>query len=409
MKKISLMILLLVLLSFEFILEKIAEFLFFKGLKFNSSKIWPYLKSIEEFRLSYAKYYIISDNGLYAFGEFLARIDIVVKSINLNIIPKKPLKIYLNKKHVPNELFYNMILEKVDVIETPRRFSFKYFKYIFDKIYLLRPALIRLDGKVYHNSDFCPQLLRLSNYSLDWKIPAPYKCNYEKYLSTLFYQGDILKEKIIVLHIPEKRGIHVHRNINDPLKYIPTIKYLIDLGYYIIRIGRDINPPFIGLGDNYIDISKEISKPSGIDVYLLSISYFNILGPSGPNWIYYMFNKPSLLTNTFPLSYTGLLPGDILLPKRVIFKGKLISLREMLKIGLDSPHTPTNLAITCIENSSDEILKAVDEMLKNLSQNKNIITDNQIKYKEIIKNHIGLECGGLISQNFISHHLYLIE
>ena len=76
----------------EYLLEEIADEFFFAGQKYNATRIWSILKVREEKRLANAKYYVISDKGIYAFGEFIARIDIVFKSMQLGYIKKKPLK-----------------------------------------------------------------------------------------------------------------------------------------------------------------------------------------------------------------------------------------------------------------------------------------------------------------------------
>jgi putative glycosyltransferase (TIGR04372 family) len=392
----------------EFLIEEIADEFFFQGQKKNASVIWTLLKNKENKRLRNAKYYVISTKGLYAFGEFMSRIDIIIKSMNLNLINKKPLKIYLQKQFVPNELFLKMIEDKVTIIEIPKKNTFDYIKYFFDKKYLLRPALLNLNGKVFHNSDFFPYLLKLSRNDISWKIPVNYITAYNEFLRNLIPNNIINNKKIIVIHIPETEGIHVCRNVSNQKTYISTIKYLIKHAYYVIRIGRRKNLPFFNLGNQYIDYSFVDNKPNGLDVYLLSISRFNILGSSGPNWIYYLFNTPTVLTNTFPVHHTGLLSNDIFIPKKIFIDKNEISLREMLRLGFDTPHISENIQYSIIDNTSEEILTATKEMIERFSKENLILSKNQILYKKIIESHLGFEGGGFISNKFIEDNAYLL-
>jgi len=393
----------------EYILEEIADEFFFIGQKYNANRIWSILKEREEKRLNNAKYYVISDKGIYAFGEFLSRIDIVFKSMELDYIKKRPLKIYLHRKNVPCDLFLEMIADKVQIIDIPNKINYNYIKYILDKKFILRPALLNIRGFIYHNSDFFPHLIGLSKFNNIWQIPAKFKEVYSQYLSKLIPNNLIYDKKIVILHIPETTGIHTYRNVKDPDNYIDSAKYLISHGYYVIRIGRIANAPFPNLGENYIDISLVEDKPNGFDVYLLSIAHFNILGSSGPNWVYYLFNKPSILTNTFPLHHTGLLPSDIFLPKKIAIDGIEISLRKMLKFGFDSPHVSSKINCIIIENTSEDILNATKEMLRNISNQKTVHDNNQLTYKEIIEKHLRLKTGGFISSYFIKHNLHLLK
>lgn len=393
----------------EFILEGIVDILHANGNKYEASNAWTILKNKEELRLINAPYYVISTRGIYAFGEFIERIDMLIKSMNLNLIDKKSLRMYVIKRNVPNDLFLHMAKEKITIIHKPSKFSQKYLPYFLDKKYLIRPALLRLNGKVHHNCDFPPHILKMAYYCQDWHIPQHFIEKFNNFLCRYIPKEYISNNKIIALHIPEKEGIHVHRNVNYPENYIEAISYLNKIGYYVIRFGRVNKAEFCDLGAKYVDISKKIDKPSGIDAYLLSITSFNILGSSGPNFVYYMFNKPSILTNTFPISYTGLLPQDIYLPKRILLNESKITLRQMLNLRLDSPHVSDNFSISTIENSAEEILHAVKEMLENLNNDSIDINQQQHIYCDIIKNYNGLDCGGYISKYFINKYKYLLH
>jgi putative glycosyltransferase (TIGR04372 family) len=392
----------------EFLLDEIADILFFEGQKFYASRAWSILKSRELKRLQSAKYYVISNKGIYAYGEFLSRIDGVLKSMECNLIKKLPLRIYLQTEHVPNKLFLEMLSSKVTVFNIEKKINYAYFKYILDKKYLMRPTLLKINDKIFHNSEFFPHLLKLSG-NQNWVIPCEYKKKFNKYLSKIIPFEYIINKKIIVLHIPEKKGIHIYRNVNNPDNYIDTINYLTNLGFYVIRIGRISKPPLVNLNSKYIDLSIINDKPDGIDAYLISIATFNILGSSGPNWIYYLFNSPAVLTNTFPIHHTGLLSQDIFLIKKIIFNGKKINLKEMLNLGFDSPHVINNIDCICLDNTSEEILGAVKEMINKLFNNKSKISDYQLTYNNIIESHLSLKCGGKISKNFIMNNLYLIS
>ena len=118
-----------------------------------------------------------------------------------------------------------------------------------------------------------------------------------------------------------------------------TITYLLKNGYQVIRIGRKHKKDnYTNNEDGYIDldISKVSIEPSIVDVLIIKNCEFILGNNSGLNMIAFLFNKPVLLHNYFPI---GLKP---------IYDNGSYICQKYLKNGEEIPYykIPTNLLLT---------------------------------------------------------------
>ena len=219
----------------------------------------------------------------------------------------------------------------------------------------------------------------------------------------------------VVLHVRETKNC-LYRNA-DPNSYLKAIKTIINAGGKVIRVG-DKNwlgskitelPKLEGL----IDYPFTKIKSKFMDIFLASACKFCIGTSSGYWTVASFFNKPILLTNFLPsLCYFALRKNDIFLPKTLIDKKtqKVVPLKKLFSLpfgwaGEDELYED----YTIIDNSSEEILKATNEMLRSLEEKKSLPSNGDIKEKklkdELSKIHgFKLQCFAKISESFINRY-----
>lgn len=184
---------------------------------------------------------------------------------------------------------------------------------------------------------------------------------------------------IITLYVREKgfipeRTYHNLRNA-DIENYLPAIKYLVDEGYFVVRIGDDKMQPLPDLGPQVIDTPFHPAYSQLVEPYFVSQSEFMIKTNSGPDVFTSVFGVPSLWTNTYWHLQLMTNKDDLIIPKkyfshrymRYLSMADIASNRELLLAWHTSEYTARHIEL--VENSSSEILAATEEMLSRVRGN----------------------------------------
>ena len=150
--------------------------------------------------------------------------------------------------------------------------------------------------------------------------------------------------------------------------YQNTITFLLDLGYFVVRIGdRDQS----SLNDNprLIDYTKVNSQIDRLNTFFLAECEFLIGTNSGPICVPPAFGRRVLMTNAPSIAQTAYFTNSLMLPKLVYDnQDNILTLDEMIDCGAGWSDTtirgtePTNFRWR--NNSPDEILDAVMELLE---------------------------------------------
>ena len=174
---------------------------------------------------------------------------------------------------------------------------------------------------------------------------------------------------IVVLHARESGYLgdsHSYRNASIE-NYIPAINYLINNGFYIVRIGDKSMKRFVNPPPQLIDAPFHPEYTDFVEPYFAAVSKFFIGSASGPDTLALTFATPLLCVNlSQPNSIWGS-EKDLFLPKKVYshkLKRYLTYEEFWLSPGVNFHHTPyyQQAGIEFKENSSEEILMAVKEM-----------------------------------------------
>lgn len=384
----------------ERLLESIGDLAWKRGDLKTAEKFWYALKVKEVLRLKDKCAYLMSPIGLYAFGEFLLRIDLLLRAFNAGIYKKTPLYVIADSRNVPNKYFLNLLEEKpgVTVIGRDSEFPGK------PEESLIRPSVWLHNGVAYHNALYHGHLIEHTNHnkSHTWEIPDRDNLIFEKYLEKFIPKDNLQDRNYVVIHIAEKSGIHSYRDVIDESNYLKAIEELTDRGISVVRIGRMRESNSFNAIEGFFDISSVQKKFVGIDVFLLAKAQFNLLTASGPNSVGYLFGVPAIHTNTFPASFMGLLEADIFIPKDIWFNNVRLNLAEIYTLGLLTPHPPKVIRKCRVEeNSSEDIHAAVLEMLE--SRNRMLEPGrSQTLYRERAIALGSLSQGGRVAANFIN-------
>lgn len=208
-------------------------------------------------------------------------------------------------------------------------------------------------------------------------------------------------KKIVCLHVRDEnyykdRNRRSYRNSTID-NYIDLIKFLINKGYLVVRLG-DVSSNKINFKNiNFIDYPKASFRSEEMDLYLIQLCDFFIGTPSGPMDTAYLFNKPLLLTNLYDI-YPSFLRKKIdrgLLRKiKRKDNGKVLSLKEFISKDINYHQTQVNIRdLQFIENSSTELLEAVQEFVQNLETfyyvNKEIeFNEKQLKLRILLNKRL---------------------
>lgn len=145
--------------------------------------------------------------------------------------------------------------------------------------------------------------------------------------------------------------------------HFEAIDYLVGLGYTVVRVGDPSMTPVVRPG--VIDLATHPKRTGLAELVCMFRSRFLICGESGPLNVSYLTNTPVAIVNsTCPIGGYPIRRDGFYMLKRVVNRAtrQPLSLREMLTVEyLNVVRDPTKFIY--LDNSPDEILRAVKEML----------------------------------------------
>ena len=194
---------------------------------------------------------------------------------------------------------------------------------------------------------------------------------YEKRMFKYFLENfkKIDLNKIIILHARDHDYLATsYLRCADIKNYIPSINYLLEKGFSVIRLTNN-KTQSLKIEGKYFELNTDIFSNRHFQYYLISKSKGFIGCSSGANAIANMFDIPNLSVNLFYLSTYSIKPNDIYVFKKIKdSKGNYMNYRNLFSTrffetyGL-SFHNLNKANLEVIENSSDEILEATKEFI----------------------------------------------
>jgi len=201
------------------------------------------------------------------------------------------------------------------------------------------------------------------------------------------------KSKFVCLHVRDSkfRNDPKRRNFrnSDIKNYEETIKYLLNNGYYVFRMGRIADKKVDINHEKFIDYPFSNLNSEMMDLYLIKNCYFFIGNAAGITSLSFVYNKPTLLTNyvkVFEGKGTNHLNRSVY--KKPFWKknGKLLSFREYINLTYNYHHINfINDEIDFKENISKEILVSTKEFCQLLEKKIDCnLTDSQKKFNQLL-------------------------
>jgi putative glycosyltransferase (TIGR04372 family) len=168
---------------------------------------------------------------------------------------------------------------------------------------------------------------------------------------------------------PADEPIHAHRN-GSPQALVPALSEIARRGGWCIRMGSPTGAPSPAL-PRVIDYARSPVRSERMDVFLCARARFFLGNTSGISFVSSTFGVPVAFANMIPMSTLGMLPRDISIVKllRRRESPKPMRFDEVLGGPAGNFRFATlydEAGIEVVENSPDEILELVREMLDRL-------------------------------------------
>lgn len=302
-----------------------------------------------------------------AFGHILY-LDLMLNAESEGIGPKIPRRINCKRTDLANDALVELLesngfsfIDKGDSLNSIKLYQMDY--------------VVNNEGKIVHFLDFCNHVqayLIKNNISSYIHSPSSWKKSGDLWS---LKNGIPLDKPIAVMHLRESTywtNLHnvfmCSRNVN-PQDYSSSIRYLLNEGYSVIRIGdqhmspiHDVQHPY------YFDLTSLKRKPHYLDFYLLQRATLFLGTTSGPSAVANLFQTESLLTNWAPLNVhiPNMTGNTLIMPKMVKRKTKILSLSELMEDPFSCSEyilrDKEGVKVDVIDNSPEEILLSVKEM-----------------------------------------------
>lgn len=183
---------------------------------------------------------------------------------------------------------------------------------------------------------------------------------------------------------------HTYRNSNIE-DFEVVVNYLLNLGYWVVRIGKMVEKP-INIKDNkLIDYGIDQNRSDLLDVWFCKNCEFLVSTGTGVDSVAQMFKKKIVFVNFLPISHIISWTENITVPKKLFWdkSGKELSLTEHLDNTYGNTYQYEEKGIKVVDLSPDEIESAVKEMVARLSgiplTNQQI--QNQKKFWDVMESH----------------------
>jgi len=182
-----------------------------------------------------------------------------------------------------------------------------------------------------------------------------------------------------------------HRD-SDIDQYIPTVKFLNDKGYFVIRMGTEFTKSMNYKHKRYIELKNSSLNYRLMDIYLAYRCFFSISNGSGWDVLpAAIFKKPVLFLNYMPIL------GSWTYDKRFMFlykkyKNKItkkyLTLSEIFEIETKKEYSQENYPNIYFEdNSESELLGSTKEFLELINNNFFKKDKTQDEFKKIFKEY----------------------
>ena len=306
-------------------------------------------------------------------GHLALNTELILRRQKLGIIDKNQLTIFVPiRGPISNLYLYKMWKRIITIVDNPFLREFFLSLQMFCSRYVNVMSMQSNEYSEFNNAS--PMLafsaderregdLVLSKMGIskkDWFV-----CVFSRdsaYLASVFKRGEF--------------SYHDFRDA-DIDSYIKAVKYIIDKGGWVIRLGKVVAKKMNFEHPRFIDYPFSEFQSDFMDIYLQWKCKFVVANTSGIGDVAKIFDTPFCGVNNIPIDHAPFGKKSIFIPKKLKRKdeGKYLSLDEYFKIiekkdltGKDNgcylqSGFYTNERLEIVDNSPEEILDVVKEML----------------------------------------------
>lgn len=239
-----------------------------------------------------------------------------------------------------------------------------------------------------------------------WEHLSKFKTQYISFTKKELKIGEMLKSqfglsqnsRFVCLLVRDSRYLQVHMPDTDDWKYhayrnadiknyMRAVEFLVQNGFYVIRMGKHVDPGATLKINNskYIDYANSNLRSDFLDVYFSAHCDFFISNGSGIDAIAQIFNRPLFVVSYNLFDIRSSLYFSYMIPKNVksIKEDRLITYLEIFNdythfflSGKCISRDPRRVLLSewerkgwvIIENTPDEILSGVKDMVNSLDK-----------------------------------------
>jgi putative glycosyltransferase (TIGR04372 family) len=223
------------------------------------------------------------------------------------------------------------------------------------------------------------------------------------------------KARIVCLHIRESGLYNDQWSLRNSKidTYLSAINKLVEAGYWVIRMGDPSMQPIKGL-PQVIDYAHSEFRSDWMDIFLCAYCTFFVGTQSGLGHVPPIFGKPCLLVNWVTWGILPYMSKDRFICKRLRCNksGRLLTATEMIAAPLGYIQDERHLSIydvAVIDNSSEEISDAVQEMIRIVESPPDQLTLEQEIFAKIEKEAGFYGYSSKICDCFLKRHNYLLS
>ena len=203
-----------------------------------------------------------------------------------------------------------------------------------------------------------------------------------KHLETLGYTETdkhvclIVRDKAYLEHTQPARddSYQDYRN-SDISTFQEAAEALAERGYWVFRMGKIVEKPFVTSHPRIIDYASSIWRSDFFDIWLMAHCHFCVTTSLGLDMVADVFRKPNCMVNLTPIFHLKSWTESITVPKHLFWKEPInthLTIEEYFglysngRISL-SAEDYANLGVQIVDLTPDEIKEAVLEMESRLS------------------------------------------
>ena len=323
------------------------------------------------------------------------------------------------------------------IILIPSHYNFNFVKKIFKNLIIIDNNLLNIlllplkhtriisctgddINPTYLNSNF-----KLINSSPFAKIHTQYENSLKKKDTLYDFKNNFEKEmklhvkknyshfklnNTFVFHHRENYFARTGNSRGSELEtYLPSIKYLLNKGYGVLRISHSKSKKLFFKNKLYKEINTDLAINKKLQYYLVSNCRGFICCDSGPASMGPIFSTPIYCTNMNGTIIAAVSKKSLFILKKIKLKTKLISYKKAIDLEyLSGIHLckkrAEELGFELVNNTKKEILQGLKEF-ENLTKKKVKQTGRQKKFKESLPDFIEFKhtksniCDSFIANN----------